>query len=125
MKHLQTLVVFTLLSCGGLMSVYTQQRIETRCGWFENPTPANAWLVDKDNEWIIGLQGGYQADGDWPDIPDRQWIKTNVNYGYGCACVRASFDRRSKRVIRILSSRPRPLSACRRDPALKRKEPKE
>jgi hypothetical protein len=21
---------------------------EKRCGWFQNPTPANAWLTDKD-----------------------------------------------------------------------------
>ena len=103
---------------------YSQQRFEIRCGWFENPTPANAWLVDKNGEWTIGIQGGYQADGDWPDIPERQWVKTNNTYGYGCACIKGSFDRKLGRVIKILSSQPRPLSACRRDAAIKRKEPK-
>ncbi|HET7863945.1 MAG TPA: DUF4087 domain-containing protein, partial [Burkholderiaceae bacterium] len=34
-----------------------------RCGWFDNPTPGNATLVDRDGEWTIGLQGGHQASG--------------------------------------------------------------
>lgn len=61
---------------------------ETRCGWFSNPTPANASLYDSDAEWIIGVQGGHQADGDWPEFGAGQWVKRNGNYGYGCACMR-------------------------------------
>ena len=45
---------------------YCVQKSEMRCGWFSNPTPGNASLYDRDGEWIIGVQGGYQADGDWP-----------------------------------------------------------
>src|SRR5215216_4756630 len=93
---------------------------ETRCGWFSNPTPANASLYDRDGEWIIGVQGGYQAEGDWPDFSAKQWIETNVHYGYGCACLRVQVDRSTERVMKIESSRPRPLSACRRDKALKK-----
>ncbi len=40
----------------------TAKNYETRCGWFDNPTPANYSLYDKDSEWIIGVQGGYQVD---------------------------------------------------------------
>ena len=98
----------------------TLQKSETRCGWFSNPTPANASLYDRDGEWIIGVQGGYQAEGDWPDFSPKQWIETNVHYGYGCACLRVQVDRSTERVIKIESSRPRPLSACRRDKALKK-----
>ena len=36
---------------------------ERRCGWLQNPTPANYWLIDRDGEWTIGAQGGYQAPG--------------------------------------------------------------
>ena len=43
-------------------------RAGTRCGWFSNPTPANASLYDRDGEWVIGVQGGHQAEGDWPDF---------------------------------------------------------
>src|SRR5262245_20967552 len=35
-------------------------KFERRCGWVDNPTPSNWWLVDRDGEWEIGLQGGYQ-----------------------------------------------------------------
>ena len=104
--------------------VDAQTKFELRCGWFSNPTPGNAWLIDKDGEWTIGIQGGYQADGDWPDIADSHWVKTNVNYGYGCACIRASIDRKTERVIQIKSSYGKPLSACRNDRALRKKEPK-
>ena len=51
------------------------EKSEMRCGWFSNPTPANASLYDRDGEWIIGVQGGYQADGDWPAFSAKEWIK--------------------------------------------------
>ena len=93
---------------------------ETRCGWFSNPTPANASLHDREAEWIIGVQGGHQADGDWPEFGPKQWVETNVHYGYGCACLTVEVDHESGRVLKINSARARPLSACRRDKALKR-----
>jgi hypothetical protein len=96
---------------------------ETRCGWFENPTPANAWLTDRDGEWLISVQGSYQADGDWPVFKESQWKKTNVHYGHGCACMKLTVDKVEKRVIAIQSSYARPLSACRKDKGLKNKEP--
>lgn len=97
----------------------TGAKTEERCGWFENPTPGNAWLNDKDGEWLIGAQGGYQAEGDYPDIPDEQWVKTNINYGYGCACLRVTVDRAKKRIVKIVSSTAKPLAVCRKDKALK------
>src|SRR5215475_12593782 len=62
---------------------------EKRCGWFSNPTPANVSLFDKDAEWIIGVQGGYQVEGDWdwPKFKAGQWVKTNGEHGYGCVCM--------------------------------------
>ena len=98
----------------------TVEKTETRCGWFSNPTPANASLYDRDDEWIISVQGGYQAEGDWPDFPPKQWVETNVHYGYGCACLRVQVDHSNKRVIKIESGQARPLSVCRRDRALKK-----
>ncbi len=97
---------------------------ETRCGWFHNPTPGNAWLIDKDGEWTIGVQGGYQAEGDWPDFPDSRWVKTNVNYGYGCACMKVTVDRNEENIVKIISSTTKPLSVCRKDKAINGKEPK-
>lgn len=98
----------------------SSEQFETRCGWFSNPTPANASLHDRQAEWIIGVQGGYQAEGDWPDFSSGQWVETNGHYGYGCACMRVRVDRRTQRVIEIESARVRPLSVCRRDRSLRR-----
>ena len=99
-------------------------QFETRCGWFDNPTPANIWLYDRDGEWTIGVQGGYQieAEWDWPDFKPRQWVRTNGNYGYGCACLQVRVDKEAGRVLEIKSARARPLSACRRERALKKWE---
>jgi uncharacterized protein DUF4087 len=93
---------------------------ETRCGWFNNPTPANASIYDREAEWIIGVQGGHQADGDWPDFKPAQWVKTNRDYGYGCACMRVQTNSRTHEVSTIESAEARALSACRKDAALKR-----
>ena len=96
---------------------------ETRCGWFDNPTPANAWISDRDGQWIIGTQGGRQADGDWPDFPDNRWVHTNGgSYGHGCACVQGIFDHERKDVLKIIRAKTRPLSVCRMDKALKEPE---
>jgi hypothetical protein len=95
-------------------------KAETRCGWFDNPTPANASLHDREGEWIISVQGGHQAEGDWPSFAPKQWVETNGHYGYGCACMSVRVDRETHRVTEIVSARARPLSACRRDKALKR-----
>ena len=93
---------------------------ETRCGWFSNPTPANASLYDRDAEWIIGVQGGHQAEGDWPEFASGQWVKTNGNYGYGWACMRVQTNGKTHEVSTIESAQARALSACRNDAALKR-----
>ena len=99
-------------------------QFETRCGWFSNPTPANISLYDRDGDWTIGVQGGYQVEGewDWPEFKPRQWVRTNGNYGHGCACLQLRVDKESGRVLEIRSARARPLSACRRDRALKKWE---
>lgn len=86
-----------------------------RCGWFENPTPGNAWLADRHGEWLVGVQGGHQAEGDWPEFRRGRWVKTNGSYGYGCACLRVVVDAAEQQVLRIDEAHSRPLSACRRD----------
>ena len=107
-----------------LTVVAAPAQFETRCGWFSNPTPANISLYDRDGDWTIGVQGGYQVEGDWdwPEFKPRQWVQTNGNYGHGCACLQLRVDKKSGRVLEIKSARARPLSACRRDRALKKWE---
>jgi hypothetical protein len=96
---------------------------QLRCGWFVNPTPANVWLVDRDGEWSIGVQGGHQAEGDWPLFKPYRWVRTSGNYGYGCACLRVVADPATQVVVRIISSASRPLRQCRVDRALTEPNP--
>lgn len=125
------LIVFGCLLLAVAVSVYghpglpvesAPSQFETRCGWFSNPTPANIWLFDRDGEWTIGVQGGYQVEGDWdwPKFKSRQWVQTNGNYGYGCACLQLRVNKETQQVVEIKSSRARPLSACRQDRSLKK-----
>ena len=91
---------------------------ERRCGWFENPTPANAWLTDKDGQWIISSQGaeGSEDIGDWPSFADDQWVMTNAgSYGYGCACMDVETKVATHRVLKIKSTTSLPLTKCRAD----------
>jgi hypothetical protein len=104
----------------GSPPAHADEKFETRCGWFSNPTPANASLHDRYDEWIISVQGGYQAEGDWPSFKAGQWVETNGHYGHGCACLRLRVNRESNRVIEIESARARPLSVCRRDRSLRK-----
>ena len=93
---------------------------QTRCGWYSNPTPGNHWLDDRHGQWIIGTQGGHQAEGDYPPPFKRsQWVRTNGNYGYGCACIRGTFDADKKEVKVVTRATARSLAACRRDKTLK------
>lgn len=96
-----------------------KEKSQTRCGWFVNPTPGNAWLLDRDGEWTIGVQGGLQADGDWPAFKDSQWVTTMASYGHGCACMNVHADPVSRQISRIDSARAQNLEVCRRDRALK------
>ena len=93
-----------------------------RCGWLHNPTPGNWWLFDGRGEWILGSQGGHQAEGldDVPDMTRFGWVETNVHYGYGCACMQVTAVPGKLMVERISDVEPLPLKRCRADKALPR-----
>lgn len=95
---------------------------QNRCGWISNPTPANWYFIDRDGEWTMGVQGGYQMpDSSFDRLPDhgRQWVRQNTaNYGYGCGCLSVAVDRATKQVTRVYSGRALPLAQCRADKRL-------
>ena len=95
---------------------------ERRCGWLANPTPGNYWLTDRQGEWTLSAQGGYQAPGmdEMPDMTTNGWVETNGSYGYGCACMTVRTDRRTMHVTRLYSATPVPLRQCRNDRTLRR-----
>ena len=124
----RSLFVFVVLVSSGLASVTgaavagaAAPQAERRCGWFSNPTPGNLSLFDRDGEWVIGVQGGHQAQdsGDWPSFRPGQWVEQNGHYGYGCACLEMRADPASKEVLAYGRTWARPLAACRHDPGLR------
>lgn len=119
------LLILAGLAIGAIaLPLAAQDRPERRCGWLQNPTPANYWLIDRDGEWTLSAQGGYHAPGmdeHLPDMTTRGWVRTNGNYGYGCACLSVTTDRRSGRITRLFSATPVPLRQCRADRRLPRR----
>ena len=76
---LQTLLTMLLATA----AAQTPAGAERRCGWLANPTPGNYWLTDRQGDWTLSAQGGYQAPGmdEMPDMSTRGWVRTNGNYG--------------------------------------------
>lgn len=114
-------LIFSLASITlwlGLASV--SGAAETRCGWLVNPTPANWWLNDADGSWGISYQGGYAAEGieNLPELDPEEFVNTNGNYGYGCACLEVLTDPEEMIMLNIISGKPLPLAICLEDPAL-------
>ena len=105
-------------------AVATAAQGQRRCGWLNNPTPANWWLTDRDGQWILGTQGADQAPGmdEMPDMSTAGWVETNGPYGYGCACMTIVHDPATRRVTRIADATPKPLKQCQSDRSLPRPE---
>ena len=97
---------------------------ERRCGWYENPTPGNLMLADKDGVWWITSQ--MEANG--PDAADaekapyfnsKQYIATQPNgYGYGCACLTVESDAKEMRITKVISGETVPIAKCKQDESL-------
>ncbi len=94
-----------------------------RCGWWDNPTPGNASLTDRDGEWTVAMQGMYEAAGDGPRFSPAQEAPRGASHTHGCACLSVRADRASMFVYSIADAKPLALSVCRADPKLKGKEP--
>ena len=96
------------------------QAAENRCGWIQNPTPGNWWLDDAQGMWVIRSQGAEDEPEGMdliPDISERDYVRTNGNYGYACACMRVETDD-NDHITEILSFGQLKLSQCENDKAL-------
>ncbi len=102
-----------------VIAVPPSYALEKRCGWLDNPTPGNWYLVDRNEQWTISQQGGYTARGeDIPDLSRKEYITTNRNYGYACACMDVTTDKKLRRILTIQNFRQLPLRRCREDRSL-------
>jgi hypothetical protein len=113
----------TLLLSGSRLAVFAadapEKPSEVRCGWFENSSPGNASLTDRDGEWTVAMQGEFSAKGKWPKFKDSQWVRPgNGSAGYGCACLTVTENVEEHTITAILSSHAKALSVCRRDKTL-------
>lgn len=101
-----------------------QDAVQKRCGWLSNPSPGNSYFFDRDGRWIVGEQGGYQiSDADEARLPAMGRGSSVVDrrgYGYSCTCLDMQIDRKSRRVVRIVSGTGVPLKRCRADKRLPR-----
>jgi Protein of unknown function (DUF4087) len=115
----KNLLIVGIISCLSIITL-PANAIERRCGWLQNPTPANWYLKDKEGSWLISSQGGYQAEGmdNLPNLEGKEYVKTNGNYGYGCACLDVVVDSSQIRITAIQGGEALPLSTCREDSSL-------
>lgn len=129
-----TQVILTVLSAVIGVNVFLTQAharspdaaLELRCGWIENPTPANVWLVDRDGLWIISSQGlDEQAEGDFALPEDNNvTVFTNRTYGYYCGCMSVTVDKANMRILTFKQTRAFEPSRCVNDRAISSSEQK-
>ena len=118
---IKSMAIGAFLFSGVLDASGQTRKFSTRCGWLDNPTPANYSLYDKDREWIISVQGGYHVESFAAPAFGKQWIDYfGRSYGYGCACFQMKVDKETSRVLEIRKSYVKPLSVCRKDKTLRK-----
>lgn len=91
---------------------------EIRNGWFYNFTPGNMTLIDRDGEWIIGVQGGFQAE--WQVEVDLtanedESVLINGPHGYSCVSIDVTLDKKSKHILVIKEAKQLLLKKCLED----------
>lgn len=62
---------------------------------------------------------GYEAKGMDDNLPtynEKEYVKTNGYYGYGCACMDVVTDKTRLRISEIWGGESLLLSTCREDP---------
>ncbi|MGI2955957.1 DUF4087 domain-containing protein [Vibrio alginolyticus] len=106
----------------GMFSALTATAEETRCGWLENPSPANMWLIDRDGSWDISVQGTSNALDDKSmellyqvTANENEFVRTNRNYGFSCACLTVDVDQEKNSITTIYKSKQLPLKKCLED----------
>jgi hypothetical protein len=113
--------LFVFISAALLYTHAVASSRENRCGWLQNPTPANWWLDDKDGSWTLSVMGGRPVPGfdDLPDMTSGDWVVTNAGgHGYGCACIDMDVDKGTGKVVRLHSAKVLPLRRCKADRSL-------
>lgn len=114
-----------LIICLGAFFTLTTEAKETRCGWLENPSPANIWLIDHDDTWAISVQGApislddKSLDLAYQAIKNQQeFVRTNQSYGFSCACLTIDADKDEKSIKVIYKAQQLTLKQCLEDTSI-------
>ncbi len=99
-------ILFALLALAATVAM--AEAAETRCGWLQNPTPANWWLDDSEGTCTLMTQGAGNEPAGFDRIPD-------ISAG---ACMKVETDAAEGRITAIHSVRQLPISQCANDTAL-------
>ncbi|ELA9083933.1 DUF4087 domain-containing protein [Vibrio alginolyticus] len=106
----------------GMFSALAATAEETRCGWLENPSPANMWLIDRDGSWDVSVQGTSNALDDksmelvyQATANENEFVRTNRNYGFSCACLTVDVNEEQNSITKIYKSKQLPLKQCLED----------
>ena len=113
---MKKMLLAALLTLGAMSA--TADAAENRCGWLQNPTPGNWWLEDDGGTWTMMTQGGGEEPEGFDRIPDisvGDYVRTNGNYGYACACMKVETDDADGSITEILSFKQLALSKCEND----------
>ena len=101
--------------------------VEKRCGWLENPTPANLWLIDSESEWTLSIQGKGFINEDsiekMPTIDDNEFVRTNGNYGFSCVCLNVKTNKQRSEILEVYGGEQLLLKKCLEDPSIYKKIP--
>ncbi len=120
-----------------LLTLAAPVQAETRCGWFDHPSPNIVELIDADGLWSIAwptpgtefYPPGYfeaytRAFDDRVRINSRGEVITDgPGYGYSCACVGGEFDRSRGKALSISRLTEIPMARCENDPKLPDRNP--
>jgi len=115
-------MILAMALCLSILPLNTQAA-ENRCGWVDNPTPGNWWITDRDDTWFISKMGDFQIDQksmQYLKPSQKEYVKTNGNYGYFCACLTVDVDKKNKRIVKIYKSEQLPIDRCANDAALEK-----
>ncbi|MHA6492958.1 DUF4087 domain-containing protein [Pseudomonas borbori] len=100
---------------------------EKRCGWLENPTPANLWLIDSESEWTLSIQGKGFINEDsiekMPAIDENEFVRTNGNYGFSCVCLNVKTNKERSEILEVYGGEQLLLKKCLEDPNIYNKIP--
>lgn len=106
---------------------FSAMSAEKRCGWLVNPTPANLWLIDGTGTWTISIQGTGFIDEDsmdkMPTIDEKEFVRTNGNYGFSCVCLSVRVDKEKSSIRNIYGGEQLLLKQCLEDPQIHNKMP--